>query len=118
MAHILLVDDDNSLRNFIAKALENDGHEVSGFDNAPEALNALSVEHPAFDLILTDIVMPEMDGFEFSQKLKKTNPNIPVIFMSGFLGLDGDQDIIPKPFHLNDIVNRVKETLAKQIPTP
>jgi two-component system cell cycle response regulator CpdR len=117
---IILVDDDDSLRGFLRMALEKADITVADFNNGIDAIAHL--ENNTADLMLTDIIMPIMDGFELSQSAKSIAPNMPVIYMSGFSAMDknteNDQTFIAKPFHLNDIVTRVKETLAKPLTTP
>jgi len=112
---ILLADDDDSLRTFVAKALIKEGHEVTEALDGEDAWKKLQANE--FDLLLTDIVMPNMDGVELSTKGIVANPNMKVMFMTGFTGMAGDLEdkttVVAKPFHLNDIVVQVNNMLAK-----
>lgn len=114
-AKILLTDDDNSLRTFVAKALTNAGHDVTEAVDGEDAWEKLQAD--TYDLLLTDIVMPNMDGVELSTKAIVANPNMKVMFMTGFTGMAGDLEnktaVVAKPFHLNDIVVQVNNMLAK-----
>jgi two-component system cell cycle response regulator CpdR len=114
MKHILLVDDDDSLRIFLKKALETDGFKVTDFDCGEAAKDFLLADNNVV-LMLTDIVMPGMDGFELSKIAKDANPDIKIMYMSGFSAMESQADdagaFVSKPFHLNDIVNKVRAEL-------
>jgi two-component system, cell cycle response regulator CpdR len=79
---ILLAEDDHDMRRFLAKALENAGFQVSSFDNGLSAYNKLREE--PYELLLTDIVMPEMDGIELARRATELDPDIKVMFITGF----------------------------------
>ena len=114
MKKILVVDDDHSLRGFVAKALEKEGFNVIQAEDGAEAWSKLQSADD-IDLLLTDIVMPSMDGVELTTKAICANPDLKVMFMTGFTGmaskLDDKTTVIAKPFHLNDIVTQVRQTL-------
>ena len=74
MIRILLAEDDNSMRVYLARALERTGYHVVAVDNGAAAIPLLQSE--PFDLLLTDIVMPEMDGIELAQKAAEIAPDI------------------------------------------
>jgi two-component system cell cycle response regulator CpdR len=115
---ILLAEDDNDMRRFLVKALENAGYSVISFDNGLEAYNRLREE--PFELLLTDIVMPEMDGIELARRATELDPDIKVMFITGFAAVALNPDnqaprqakILSKPFHLKDLVNEVTRLLA------
>ncbi|WP_034991972.1 cell cycle two-component system response regulator CpdR [Beijerinckia mobilis] len=115
---ILLAEDDNDMRRFLTKALQNAGFEVSSFDNGLAAYNRLREE--PFELLLTDIVMPEMDGIELAKRATELDPDIKVMFITGFaaVALNSDSQapkqakVLSKPFHLRDLVNEVQRLLA------
>jgi len=116
MTHkILIVDDDPSLRGFTAKALTNEGMHVTEAEDGETAWDILKGEH--FDLLLTDIVMPNMDGVELSTKAIMLKPELKIMFMTGFTGmvhqLDSKTTVIAKPFHLKDIVLKVQNVLEE-----
>ncbi len=79
---ILLAEDDNDMRRFLVKALENAGFTVSSFDNGLSAYQRLREE--PFEMLLTDIVMPEMDGIELARRAAELDPDIKIMFITGF----------------------------------
>jgi two-component system cell cycle response regulator CpdR len=117
-AKILLAEDDNDMRRFLVKALQGAGFSVTSFDNGLSAYDQLRVE--PFELLLTDIVMPEMDGIELARRATELDPEIKVMFITGFAAVALNPDnqapsqakILSKPFHLRDLVNEVQRLLA------
>jgi two-component system cell cycle response regulator CpdR len=115
---ILLAEDDNDMRRFLVKALQNAGYDVASFDNGMSAYHRLREE--PFELLLTDIVMPEMDGIELARRATELDPDIKVMFITGFAAVALNPDnhapkeakILSKPFHLKDLVNEVQRLLA------
>ena len=118
MHKILLAEDDNDMRRFLVKALENAGFAVSPHDNGMSAYQRLREE--PFEMLLTDIVMPEMDGIELARRATELDPEIKVMFITGFaaVALNPDNNapkdarILSKPFHLKDLVAEVQRLLA------
>ena len=117
MARILLAEDDDDMRRFLVKALERAGYDVSDFDNGASAYERLREE--PFSLLLTDIVMPEMDGIELARRATEIDPDLKVMFITGFAAValnpdskaPKDAKILSKPFHLRDLVNEVEKML-------
>ena len=115
---ILLAEDDTDMRRFLVKALQNAGYEVISFDNGLSAYNRLREE--PFQLLLTDIVMPEMDGIELARRATEIDPDMKVMFITGFAAValnpdsnaPKDAKVLSKPFHLRDLVNEVQKMLA------
>jgi two-component system, cell cycle response regulator CpdR len=115
---ILLAEDDNDMRRFLVKALQNAGYDVASFDNGLSAYNRLREE--PFELLLTDIVMPEMDGIELARRATELDPDIKVMFITGFAAValnpdskaPRDAKVLSKPFHLRDLVNEVEKMMA------
>jgi two-component system cell cycle response regulator CpdR len=112
MIRILLAEDDDSMRVYLARALERTGYHVVAVDNGLAALPLLESE--PFDLLLTDIVMPEMDGIELAQKAAEIAPDIRVMFITGFAAVAlkagkaaPSAKVLSKPFHLRDLVAEV-----------
>lgn len=112
MIRILLAEDDDAMRQYLARALERSGYEVVSVDRGTHAVPFLQEEH--FDLLLTDIVMPEMDGIELAQYAAKIVPDMRVMFITGFAAVTlkaGDAvpkaKVLSKPFHLRDLVLEV-----------
>src|SRR5258707_7895082 len=82
MPKILLAEDDNDMRRFLVKALENAGYEVTDYDNGMLAYPRLREE--PFELLLTDIVMPAMDGIELARRAAALDPHIKIMVITGF----------------------------------
>ena len=118
MAKIILAEDDNDMRRFLVKALQNAGYDVISFDNGLSAYQRLREE--PFELLLTDIVMPEMDGIELARRASELDPDIKIMFITGFAAVAVNPDnhapkdakILSKPFHLRDLVDEVERLLA------
>ena len=112
MIKILLAEDDESMRTYLARALERVGYSVVPVDRGTAALPLLQKE--SFDLLLTDIVMPEMDGIELAQKAAVIAPDMRVMFITGFAAVAlkagkaaPEAKVLSKPFHLRDLVAEV-----------
>jgi len=119
MANILLAEDDASMRGFVTAALEKAGHRVTACADGSEALAVLETPGKSYDLLLTDIVMPGLDGLELSAKAGALSPSTKVMFITGFAGMAlGDAApknpkvrIISKPFHLGNLIDEVNKIL-------
>ncbi|MBO0733110.1 MAG: response regulator [Methylocapsa sp.] len=115
---ILLAEDDQDMRRFLSKALRNAGYDVASFDNGLAAYQRLREE--PFELLLTDIMMPEMDGIELARKATELDPDIKVMFITGFAAVALNPDssaprqakVLSKPFHLKELVHEVQRLLA------
>ena len=118
MAHILLAEDDESLRKFLAQALIRAGHEVTDFGDGDEAFECLKGFR--FDLLLTDIVMPGMDGIELAKRAAEMNAALKIMFITGFAAValhpsanaPKQAKVLSKPFHLREIVAEVERMIA------
>ncbi len=120
MARILLTEDDEAVRTFVKRALELDGHAVQAVEDGGEAAEALDHEEGHFDLLLSDIMMPVMDGIALAMQTSENFPGLPILLMTGF----ADQrertseveevvhDVISKPFSLADIRRAVRHALS------
>ncbi len=113
MIKILLAEDEQAMRDHLKRALQKSNYEVVAVDRGTAALPYLESEK--FDLLLTDIVMPEMDGIELAQHCAKVSPDTQVMFITGFSGVTlraGESvpkaKILSKPFHLKDLVLEVQ----------
>ncbi|MEZ5710602.1 MAG: response regulator [Blastomonas sp.] len=118
MIRILLAEDEEAMRAYLKRALEKADYEVVAVDRGTDALPLLQGEH--FDLLLTDIVMPEMDGIELAQRCAQVAPNTKVMFITGFaaVALKAEQKapgarILSKPFHLKDLVLEVDRVFGR-----
>jgi two-component system, cell cycle response regulator CpdR len=119
MARILLAEDDDSLRHFLARSLEKAGHEVIAFADGEDALPVLG---EPFDILVSDLVMPNIGGMDLAQRMTKSNPELPIIFITGFAAvaveavdkIENINQVISKPFHLNSLVVAVQNALEKK----
>jgi two-component system cell cycle response regulator CpdR len=117
MPRILLAEDDDSLRGFLARALERAGYEVVACADGEEAAAVLDQE---WDLLLTDIVMPGMDGIEVARQAAALHPDLRIMFITGFAAVAlaaGSQapagaKVLSKPIHLREIVSEVERMIA------
>src|SRR4026209_1456311 len=115
---ILLAEDDEDMRRFLVRALTKAGYDVVSFGNGLEAYKRLKEE--PFTLLLTDIVMPEMDGIELARRASELDPDLKIMFITGFAAValnpdnqaPKDAKILSKPFHLRDLVDEVERLLA------
>ena len=119
MVNILVVDDDNSTRRLICAVLENEGYEVFSAVDGEDALKVLDEKH--IDLIVLDIMMPNLDGYEFTEEVRGADNNIPILMVSakqlpadrkkGFLV--GTDDYMTKPIDEEEMVLRIKALLRR-----
>lgn len=122
MPRVLIADDEDSMRSLVARAIAMDGHQTVTAEDGAEALDILTREEGAFDLLLTDIKMPVMDGIALALTVARDFPDLTVPLMTGF----ADQrerasnlsaivhDVITKPFSVNDIRAAVNNALASR----
>ena len=119
-ATILLVEDEEAVRAFAARALTARGYKVFEAASGTEALEVISETDESIDLVVSDVVMPEMDGPSLLRELRKTQPDLKIIFVSGYaeeafakhLPEDESFQFLPKPFSLKDLATAVKQTLG------
>lgn len=116
---ILLAEDEEAMRAYLERALTNAGYEVVAVDRGTAAVPFLQEQH--FDLLLSDIVMPEMDGIELAQRCAEIAPRTKVMFITGFaaVSLKASREqpharILSKPFHLRDLVLEVERIFEDQ----
>jgi two-component system cell cycle response regulator CpdR len=118
MGRILLAEDDDSMRRFLKGVLDRAGHDVVAYGQGDEALVALEAE--PFDLLLTDIVMPVMDGIELARRAAEKFPGLKIMFITGFaaVALNRRHDapdearVLSKAVHLRQIVEEVDRMIA------
>jgi two-component system cell cycle response regulator CpdR len=118
MIRILLAEDDEAMRAYLSRALENAGYSVVAVDRGTAALPLLEEEE--FDLLLSDIVMPEMDGIELAQRCSEVSPRTRVMFITGFAAVSlrasreaPQSKVLSKPFHLKDLVLEVEQMFGE-----
>src|SRR5713226_7136555 len=120
MARILLAEDEEAIRSLVARALRQDGHEVTTANDGAEALDVLVREEGEFELLLTDIRMPVMDGIALALAAARDHPDVTILLMTGYAdqrerahGLDAlIHDVITKPFSLGQMRSAVNGALG------
>lgn len=120
MARILIADDEEPLRLLVARAIAMDGHDIVTAEDGAEALEILTREEGAFDLLLTDIKMPIMDGIALALSAARDFPELTILLMTGYAdqrerasGLNAIvHDVVTKPFSVADIRTAVADALA------
>ena len=117
---ILLAEDDEAMRVYLERALAKAGYQVDSVDRGTAAIPLL--EESQYDLLLSDIVMPEMDGIELAQKCNEISPNTKVMFITGFAAVtlkasreQPHAKVLSKPFHLRDLVLEVERVLDDRL---
>ena len=120
MIRILLAEDDQVMREYLTRALERAGYAVAAVDRGTAAIPLLESE--SFDLLLTDIVMPEMDGIELARRAAELVPGLRVMFITGFAAVTlkagremPNARVLSKPFHLRELVAEVDRLFASDI---
>jgi len=119
VARILIAEDEEAIRQLVARALKQDGHEVTTANDGAEALNVLARERGAFELLLTDIRMPVMDGITLTLAATRNDPTLTILLMTGYADqrerandLDAViHDVVAKPFTLATIRAAVEDAL-------
>ena len=122
MPRVLIADDEESMRLLVARAIAMDGHEIVTAEDGAEALDILTREGGSFDLLLTDIKMPVMDGIALALAVARDFPRLTVLMMTGFAdqrerasGLEAIvHDVVTKPFAVADIRTAVADALASR----
>lgn len=118
MARILIAEDDPAVRSFVLRALSHRGHNVTGVCDGVEALEALNGQH--YELLITDIVMPGLDGIGLALKVARDRPELPVLLMTGFAAErqrahNLDElicEVVTKPFTLKEICDAAEDVMA------
>lgn len=120
---VLVVEDEQSVRRMVVRALSTNGYDVVSFARAGEALELLRDPGEHIDLLLTDLVMPDLQGGELADRAIELKPDLPVLFMSGYSDLalhrvDKEResvDLIEKPFTINDLLGEVQRVIEKRV---
>jgi CheY-like chemotaxis protein len=120
VARILIADDEESMRLLVGRAIAMDGHEIVTAEDGAEALEILTEQGGAFDLLLTDIKMPVMDGIALALATARDFPDLTILLMTGYAdqreratGLNAIvHDVVTKPFSVADIRTAVADALA------
>ena len=120
MARILLAEDDSAVQSFVSRALVHKGHDVTAVEDGIQALEALGEDDDDFDLLITDIVMPGLDGIGLALKVARDYPDLPVLLMTGYSAerqrahnLDElIRDVVTKPFSLQQICDAAEAAMC------
>lgn len=118
-SRVLVVDDEDALRTVLSSELMSVGYEVSSASDGEEAIGL--VQNKKFDLVLLDIRMPKVDGFEVLKFIKKDYPTVKVIMLTGFADLKnaieskkhGAEDFVSKPYDLVDLLTTIERVLSE-----
>ncbi len=122
MARILIAEDDDAMRQFLAGALRRAGHAVEAAANGLDAADMLARQ--SFDLLLADVVMPGMDGIELARRAAREHKRLEVLFITGFAAvalrardsLPGRPKVLSKPFHLKELVRQIDQIVGGRKP--
>jgi two-component system cell cycle response regulator CpdR len=122
MAKILIAEDDAAIRELIVRSLDEDGHELTVATGGMAALDALHRHNGKFDLLLTDVKMPDVDGIALALAAGRDHPDIAIMLMTGFADqrertheLDAlVHDVLAKPFSVDQIKGAVREALVQR----
>jgi DNA-binding response OmpR family regulator len=122
MARILVAEDDDNVRAFVTRALSHMGHEVTEAEDGGLAAEICAEKNGEFDLLLSDIKMPVMDGIALALSVAASYPNLTILLMTGFAdqrerahGLDAlIYDVVPKPFSLQVLLEKVDDALRRK----
>jgi CheY-like chemotaxis protein len=122
MAKILIAEDDDAVRALVIRALHEEGHELTTAADGVSALAAMNRQSGGFDLLLTDVKMPVMDGIALALAAGRDHPDTAIMLMTGYAdqrerahGLDAlVHDVITKPFSIDQIKGAVREALVER----
>ena len=118
-SRVLVVDDEDALRMVLSSELSSSGYEVATASDGDEAITV--IQNKKFDLVLLDIKMPKVDGFEVLKFIKKNYPSVKVIMLTGFADLKnaieskkhGAEDFVSKPYDLVDLLTTIERVLSE-----
>jgi two-component system alkaline phosphatase synthesis response regulator PhoP len=124
MIRILLVEDEENIKDVIKLNLELEGYEIVATDNGKEALKLTKEQH--FDLLILDVMLPEIDGYQICEQIRLTNRDVPIIFLTAkdaaqdrITGLKkGADDYLTKPFNLEELLLRVQNLIKRTSKSP
>lgn len=119
--HILVVDDERAVRRYAGRILQQDGHTVYEAADGIEAIELLHGGALLVELVVSDIIMPRLNGVELMKRLAETHPAVPVILMSAYaqgelmdMGVVAPCGVLPKPFSAERLVQEVRRCLTKR----
>ncbi len=119
--HVLVVDDERAVRRFVTRILQQDGHTVHEAADGAEALELVEKKAVPVELVVSDIIMPRLNGVELMKALAVTRPGVPVILMSAYaqgelagMGVAAPCGVVPKPFKAERLLEEVRRCLSKR----
>src|SRR3954468_8218698 len=119
--HVLVVDDERAVRRFASRVLQQDGHTVHEAADGAEALELMEQSTVPIELVVSDIIMPRLNGVELMKALAVTRPDIPVILISAYapgelanMGVAAPCGVVPKPFPAERLLEEVRRCLSKR----
>lgn len=121
MKHILIIEDEESIRGFIEINLKRYGYAVLQAGSAEEGIDLVKKAHPPIDIVLLDVMLPGMNGFEACKEIRNWNPSIGIIMLTAKVQemdkvhglMNGADDYIPKPFSPNELIARIEALLRR-----
>ncbi len=120
---LLLAEDDDTVRAFLKHILENNGYRVTEACDGKEALSIVVRNSPPIDVVLTDMMMPELTGWELAQRLRELRSNLPVLFMTGYAesailraNVPDTDLLLQKPFRPDELLKRLQQVLEGNFP--
>jgi CheY-like chemotaxis protein len=123
---VLVVDDDDQVRDFVCALLRNAGYEVRGASDGVQAMNAVAALGDGPDLLISDMLMPQVSGYDLAVQLRQERPNLKVLFMTGYVEGDIVQrcvsdlkaGFLDKPFAPAALLTHVREQVGSSVPPP
>lgn len=119
--HVLLVDDERAVRRFASRVLQQDGHTVHEAADGVEALELIEKKVVPVELVVSDIIMPRLNGVELMKAIAATRPDVPVLLMSAYaqgelanMGVLAPCGVVPKPFAAERLLEEVRRCLSKR----
>lgn len=119
--HVLVVDDEQAVRRYAARVLQHDGHVVHEAVDGVEALEIIERGAPPVELVISDIIMPRLNGVELLKAMAVSHPRVPVILMSAYaqgelvdMGVVAPCGVLPKPFPAQRLLQEVRRCLNKR----
>jgi two-component system cell cycle sensor histidine kinase/response regulator CckA len=119
---LLVVDDETAVRRFAVRVLQREGYEVAEATDGLEALELIRAGATSFAVVVSDIVMPRLNGVELLQALAESHPGLPIILISGYataaladLGIAAPCGILPKPFAAERLLAEVKRCIRRPV---
>jgi two-component system, cell cycle sensor histidine kinase and response regulator CckA len=120
---VLVVEDNDAVRGFVVQALRDAGYQVTDSGSPLHMLRTLAADDTAYDLLLTDVVLPGIDGYELARRAAATRPSLKILYMSGYAdnpslreeALRTGIDLLEKPFSSAILTAKVRDVLDRTV---